>query len=79
MWNVKLTYFKFDHQSGKYYAEGEFDSNKDHLFEIWEQVREMLNEKRLPGLVENHSAFYVLAEVPGHPFEHPHLLVPGAY
>jgi hypothetical protein len=58
---VKLTYFK---ASGKYYSEGEYDS--DHPWEegwkIYSEVKNMLNSRQLPGLIEGCSEFYVLCE-----------------
>lgn len=68
---VKLTYFK---DSGKYYSEGEYNSNEKELYEIHDEVRVMIKDKCLPGLMENHSSFIVLVNVPGHEHEHPILL-----
>lgn len=44
---VKLTYFK---RSGKYYSEGEFETENQWLHEITDEVRKMRADGKLPGL-----------------------------
>ncbi len=73
---VQLTYFRSTNRSGKYYTEGFYETEKEHMFEIWEEVREMLEKRNLPGLVAGHDPYYVLVDVKEHPFYCPHLLVP---
>jgi len=70
----KLTYFK---KSGRYYHQGSFDVAATHeLFEIWDHVRARRDAGRLPGLVDGAGReFMILAEVPGHRYEHPHLII----
>jgi len=69
---VCLTYFK---DTGKYYSEGEYKTNQEHLFEIWEEVMEKSKQKVLPGLIKGHSSFYILVDVPEHPHRHFHLIL----
>lgn len=69
---VHLTYFK---QNGKYYSDGEYETQKGHLFEIFEEVHKMLIARTCPGLIAGHSDFIVLVDVPKHPFNHPHLVI----
>ena len=69
---VKLTYFKL---SGKYYSEGSYPTDKKQLFEIWDEVKKLQEEKYLPGLLPGHSEFHVLIDVPEHPHRHPHLIL----
>lgn len=69
---VELTYFKI---SGKYYSTGSYMTNKEHLFEIWNEVEKMLSAKRLPGLMVGHSPYHILVDVPEHPHRHPHLIL----
>lgn len=69
-WEVHLTYFK---ASGKYYSKGKYTSGKLYLFEIWEEVFEMLDRGSRPGLIDGKNYFHVLIEVPEHPHSHPHL------
>lgn len=69
---VELTYFK---TNGKYYSSGDYKTKKQHLWEIWEEVREMQKEKKLPGLVDGHSEFHITIDVPEHPHNHPHLVL----
>lgn len=73
---VQLTYFRLN---GKFYTDGEYDTDVVHLFQIFEQVDRLRRERKLPGLKDGHSPFIVLVEVPDHPHDHPALLgVPGS-
>uniref|UniRef100_A0A6M3LQH1 Uncharacterized protein n=1 Tax=viral metagenome TaxID=1070528 RepID=A0A6M3LQH1_9ZZZZ len=71
---VELTYFK---ESGKYYSEGSYETPEISLYQIFEQVKLLIDTKKLPGLMEGHSDFYVLVDVPSHPNRRPRLFVPG--
>ena len=72
MYKVKLTYFK---QSGKYYSEGEYETNKRYMYEILDEVKDLLRDKQLPGLMVGHSDFITLIEVPDHPNNYFQLVV----
>jgi len=72
---VILTYFK---RSGKYYSEGKYDTEKEHMFEIFEEVRELVDQNRCPGLMKGHSDFYAHVDVPDHPNNYPHLVIPNS-
>lgn len=78
---VVLRYFK---PSGKWYADGEYETSVPEvdlvhpagqrgpaLYQIWQEVEQLKNAKRLPGLREGHSDFTVLIDVPDHPHRHP--------
>ena len=69
---VILIYFK---KTGKYYSEGEYYTKNKSLFEIWQEVREMKNNKKLPGLVEGANEFIISVDVPDHVNNHPHLIL----
>lgn len=69
---VELTYFK---PSGKYYTDGEYRSTKADLDDIWDEVRGFEAERKLPGLVKGAHGYLILVNVPGHPHEHPKLIV----
>jgi hypothetical protein len=70
---VKLTYFK---QGGKYYSDGEFFVDQSiMLTDVWSLVVKMRNRGELPGLVEGAVEFNILVNVPGHPHEHPRLIM----
>ena len=70
---VKLEYFK---RSGKWYESGKYISEKEALYGIWDEVRAMRSSGNLPGLVKGAgSEFIISVDVPGHPHEHPHLIV----
>jgi hypothetical protein len=66
---VKLTYFK---RSGKYYWDGNYQTTKKELFEIWEEVRDMSIH---PGLIGKWSEGIIDVDVPRHKNRHPHLIV----
>ena len=71
---VNLQYFK---ASGKYYSSGSYETRltpEDGLFHVFEEVAQMRAWGRLPGLIEGHSEFAVLIDVPEHPHNHPRLL-----
>lgn len=70
---VKLTYFK---QSGKYYSEGSYETTRDDMYGIFEEVRAMLDSGKRPGLVDGATEFYVHAECPEHPNNVPALFMP---
>lgn len=87
---VNLTYFK---DTGKYYSSGALLAERflpqdlgglkkgevTPMFEIWAVVRFLLERRELPGLIEGHSPFTVLVEVPERPHAHPILLNPGQH
>jgi hypothetical protein len=71
---VKLDYFK---PNGKWCTEGEYREHQTKpLHEIWQDVKQMLLDKTLPGLCVDHSLFIVSVDVPEHEHNHPHLIVP---
>ncbi len=71
---VKLTYFK---KTGKFYSDGEYVTTKHGLHDIWTEVESMRRDGgKRPGLCDSkHDEFHVLVNVPGHPHEHPRLIV----
>lgn len=69
---VKLDMFK---RNGKWYSEGEYETEEKPLYQIWAEVRRMRDERRLPGLIEGHSDFIVSVDVPDHEHNHPHLII----
>lgn len=70
---VQLTYFKL---RGKFYCDGEYTTQKEHLFEIFDEVAQLSDTRQLPGLTEGHSPYIVLISVPEHPHNHLHLVMP---
>jgi hypothetical protein len=73
---VELSYFRTD-RPGKWYSDASYDEQDGFpLYEVWERVAVMQEARTLPGLIKGHSEYMVLVNVPGHPHEHPHLLVP---
>jgi len=72
MYKVYLKYFK---ESGKYIGEETYNSSKDDLFRIFDEVKERQQKKYLPGMKTGHDYFIVLIDVPSHPYNHPHIVV----
>lgn len=68
---VKLSYFK---EGGKWYGGGEYTSNEEHLFGIFNEVKNMRDLRTLPGLIKEHGYYFVLIDVPSHPHNHPRLI-----
>lgn len=73
---VELQYFK---DSGKYYSSGEYQTQKLYMYEIFDEVREMLANGKRPGLVDGANEFHTLVTVPNHPHAHPALIVAERY
>jgi hypothetical protein len=73
-YKVNLTYFK---QTGKYYAEGDYVTERENLWEIFGEVKTKLDKGDRPGLVDGKNTFYAVINVPDHPKDHPFLIVPG--
>jgi hypothetical protein len=71
---VKLIYFKSD--TGKYYAEGSYDTKVDDLYDIWDEVEQMAKIRKLPGLSEGSYGWIISVDVPDHPHNHPKLILP---
>lgn len=57
-----LDYFK---PSGKWYASGVLQMGTNNLWEVVGRARNLMKEKKLPGLVEGHSDFDVLVTFQG--------------
>lgn len=78
-YKVKLLYFKNfggrHGKGGKYYSEGEYQTEEQDLGKIWDEVERKRAAGDLPGLVPGAKEFHVLIDVPNHPINHPHLIV----
>jgi hypothetical protein len=73
---VELSYFRTD-RPGKWYSDASYDEQDGlPLYEIWDRVAVMQEAGTLPGLIKGYGEYIVLVNVPGHPHEHPHLLIP---
>ena len=69
---VKLTYFK---RSGKFYDEGTYETDHKPLYQIWKEVEQLRDHRKLPGLIEGHSYYIVSVDVPEHEYNHPDLII----
>ena len=47
MYEITLEYFK---ESGKYYTEGVYSTDLEHVFEIVEEVKILREQNMLPGI-----------------------------
>lgn len=69
---VRLTYFN---ERGKYKYEGEYETDKVILQDVFDEVRAMSKRGEYPGTtITTPGAFHVLIDVPDHEFNHPHLV-----
>jgi len=71
-YDVHLTYFR---KNGKYYTNGNYVSYKQHLFEIWEEIGNLRDTGKLPGITSDTKEFHILIEVPNYPNAHPTILI----
>ena len=69
---VRLDYFK---ESGKWYTEGEYITEKEFLHDIWKEVEHKRSIGELPGLIKGGgSDFIISVDVPDNELNHPHLI-----
>jgi len=71
MYNVKLIYFK---ESGKYYSSGSYETNCEHMFEIFAEVKDKVHNGELPGLMKGSKHYHVLIADSNHPQFYPGLI-----
>lgn len=60
---LTLLYFR---PSGKYYTEGQYKTSSNY-WDAVEEVRLLIKERQLPGLIPNCGQFHVLIEGPYEP------------
>jgi hypothetical protein len=70
---IKLTYFK---RNGKYYTEGAYWTAQESMLEVFADIRALMREGRLPGLVDGCKEFIVHVDASCHPIGYPALLIP---
>lgn len=74
MHKVHVTYFK---DSGNFYTNCVYDSDKESLNQIWDEFRDMAARGEYPGLIGGTpNIWFALLEVPWHPHNHPRLFLP---
>ncbi len=72
---VKLTYFK---DNGKFYGDGQFNTELDKMYQLFDHVRMLQRTGRLPGLIEGAGkTFTILIEPFMHPMGYPQLIHPN--
>lgn len=72
MATVKLVYFK---PRGKYYTSAEFETLREHFYDVIADVRSLQAAGQLPGLAAGCTEFLVLIEAV-EPWNVPHVLPP---
>lgn len=75
-YRVNLEIYK---PGGKFYTEGHYITKQQHMYEIFQEVREKVLTGRIPGLREGShwsdtETWMVAIRVPGHPNDHPHII-----
>lgn len=70
MYKVELQYFK---QGGKFYTEGSYETDKEQMYEVSDEVRKMREEGKLPGICGSEWIVYVSADE--HPNGYPLLIL----
>ena len=72
--NACLTYFR---RTGKYYDSALLPVDESaSLHQIWSQVERLRDQAQLPGLISGGAHnYHVLVTVPGHPHDHPRLIM----
>ena len=71
---VKLTYFK---ESGKYYTDETYETDKEMMNDVYDEVRQMQRDGKLPGLVEGGGKeFTILITSEGVKHDVPQLIHP---
>lgn len=71
---VELQYFK---KSGKFYSEGDYVSEKEDMYHIFDEVRGMLEDGRLPGLADGCREFHIYINAVDHPNRYPGMVFTG--
>lgn len=61
---VNLTYFS---EHGKFKYSGEYETEKEYLFEIWDEIENMDIH---PGIICRWTRGGILVSVPDHPHNH---------
>lgn len=72
---IRFTYFK---DTGKYYSEGYREAEKLHLHDMFAEAKQLLDSGVRPGLIDGHSGFHVVVDVPEHPLNFPRLFISAA-
>jgi hypothetical protein len=68
---VVIVYFK---QSGKYYTSGDYETQREHIFQIADEVRAKFAAGDYPGLVGPCPEYHASVHVPEHPYDVPFLI-----
>ena len=73
-YKINITYFK---DTGKFYAEGHYDTTKLGMDEIFDDVRGMYKKGSLPGLTPFSKFDYMVVDSKDHPHAYPRLIIQG--
>lgn len=67
-YRIKVLYFK---PYGKFYSSGEYWTDKQHMYQVFEEFEAMLAAGKRPGLVDGHDGFTAVLDCSGHPMGYP--------
>jgi len=70
MYEIELQYFT---PNGKYYTEGIYNTEKEYMFEVLHEVKQMKKDEKLPCISGSNWIVYVNAEK--HPSGYPLLIL----
>jgi len=65
---IKVLYFR---PSGKFYAEGSYQTRMWNMFNVFDEFRDMLKRGERPGLCSGNSGFTAVLICDGHPNGYP--------
>lgn len=72
MHKIQLTYFK---KSGKFYSSGDFVSDKLYMFDVFDEVKLMKDQNKLPDLQSGSWDGPILVNSETHPNAYPGLIL----
>ena len=77
-WKVEVHSFKI---SGKYAYDHSYQTEHDNILDIFNEVIELQKAGALPGVIPSswQTDWILSIRIPGHPLDHPRLIIPSHY
>ena len=73
-YKMKVTYFK---PSGKYYAEGKYETEMESIPVIHEEFKQMMRSGNCPGLVKGATGYFAVLDCDAHHAGYPIMIKTG--
>lgn len=74
-YEIKVTWFK---QSGKYYSDGSYFTERESMFDVFQDFEKMLEDGIRPGLVNSKkNEFFAVLDCSAHPYGFPAMFRPN--